>query len=137
MARRAPSTVRAVDTICYSHDRAVHRASGLGPAVSSAIAVIEHQLSHPGQVAREFRRWQVLADHGLYRAPDDCGVPECCGPEPRELLEVVIGQLPGRARPAFRRAVQSIDAKYLSAPALSSPDPAIADASHEHDVREA
>jgi hypothetical protein len=87
---------------------------GLGPAVAGAIAVIEHELLYSGQVAREFRRWQVLADCGQYRALDNCGVPECCGPEPRELLETVIRRLPAHARPAFRVAVQRIDAQYVS-----------------------
>lgn len=122
MGRRAPKVVRGAETICRTHDRAVHRVTGLSPGVIAAITVVEHELLEPGAVARELRRWETMARAGSVHRPGShpCGVPECCGPGPRGALEEAIRYLPRRAKPGLRRLVGRIDEIYI---ARTRPDP--------------
>jgi hypothetical protein len=122
MGRRAPNLVRREETICRTHDRSVHQVPGLSPGVIAAITVVEHGLLEPGDVARELRRWDMLARRGgVYRpGSDPCGIPQCCGPGPRGALAQAIQYLPGRAKPGLRRMVSLIDQVYLR---HTRPDP--------------
>jgi hypothetical protein len=122
VGRRSPGVVRREETICRTHERAVHCVPGLGPGVIAAIMIVEHGPLEPGSVSRELRRWEQLAQRGrVYRpASNPCGEAACCGPGPRGFLEQAIGCLPARARPRLRRLVRSADEIYLS---HTLPDP--------------
>lgn len=123
MPRRRPATVRSAETVCSSHDKAVHDIPGAGPGVIAAITILEHGRFRPGQIAGAFRRWEILAKSGhVYRPSSSPCEYECCGPGPRELLESVFRLLPERARPSFRRTLRRIDQIYLQ---RTRPDPCV------------
>lgn len=101
--------VRREETICRSHERALHRVRGLSPGEIAALTVVEHGQLEPGDVGRGLRRWEALARRGWVYRPgsDPCGIPQCCGPGPRGVLEQAIGYLwtsPSRAASASHRA---------------------------------
>jgi hypothetical protein len=114
--------VRREETICRSHERALHRVRGLCPGEIAALTVVEHGQLEPGDVGRELRRWEALARRGWVYRPgsDPCGIPQCCGPGPRGVLEQAIGYLPRRAKPGLRRVVRQVDEVYLR---QTLPDP--------------
>lgn len=122
MGRRAPEVVRRAETICRTHDRAVHRVPGLSRGGIAAVTVVEHGQLEPGDVGRELRRWQALARRGWVYRPgsDPCGIPQCCGPGPRGVLQQAIRYLPQRAKPGLRRVVRQVDEVYLR---QTLPDP--------------
>ena len=122
MGRRVPKVVRGAETICRTHDRAVHRVAGLSPGVIAAITVVEHELLEPGAIARDLRQWETMARAGSVHRPGShpCGAPECCGPGPRGALEETIRNLPPRVKPGLRRLVGRIDEIYM---ARTRPDP--------------
>ena len=122
MARRPPAAVRQRETICRSHDRAVHQVDGLSRGVTAVIAVIEHGQIVPGSTKAALRRWRRLAvNAAVYRpASSLCGIEECCGPGPRAILETVLRRLPAWARPQFQRVIEPADAFFL---ARTLPDP--------------
>jgi hypothetical protein len=109
VGRRAPNVVRREETICRSHERALHRVRGLSPGEIAALTVVEHGQLEPGDVGRELRRWEALAGRG-WPGSDPCGIPQCCGPGPRGVLEQAIGYLwtsPSRTASASHRAAAS------------------------------
>lgn len=122
MGRRAPKAVRREETICRTHEQAIHYVCGLSPGVIAAIIVVEHGPLKPGDIARELRRWEALARLGRVYRPgsDPCDVPQCCGPGPRGALEQAIRYLPRRAKPGLRRLVSQVDEVYLR---RTLPDP--------------
>src|SRR5215831_7149347 len=128
MGRRPPKAVRREETICRSHERAVHYVPGLSPGVIVAITAVEHGLLRPGDVARAMRRWEASARDGYVSRPESnpCGVPGCSGPGSRDLLEQAIRYLPRRAKPGLRRMVSAVDEVYLR---QTMPDP-LADPGH-------
>jgi hypothetical protein len=111
--RRAPSVVRRTETICRSHPSSAHHVDGLPPFVVAAIAVVEHTSLFPGMVSRAFRQWEVLAYQALHHDPSYCGVPSCCGPGPRAILEAAIRGVPRRAKLPLLSKVRPIDEVYL------------------------
>jgi hypothetical protein len=115
MGRRPPGVVRHAETVCRSHERAAHCVHGLSAGVIAAVTVLEHGRLQPGDVARALRRWEAAARRGeVYRpGSEPCGVAECCGPGPRDVLEEAIRGLPRRSRPALRQMVGQVDATFL------------------------
>jgi hypothetical protein len=114
--------VRREETVCRTHERAVHLVPGLSPGTNAAIVIVEHGLLSPGRVARDLRRWQELARRGAVWRPgsEPCGIWDCCGPGPRGMLEMAIRYLPRPAKPGLRRVVGRADAVYLR---RTRPDP--------------
>lgn len=114
--------VRRAETVCWTHEQAVHHVAGLSLGVVAAIISLEHGPLEPGDVARALRDWESLARRGLVYRPgsNPCGIPQCCGPGPRGVLEEAIRYLPRRAKPGLRRVVRQIDELYLS---RTLPDP--------------
>jgi hypothetical protein len=90
--------------------------------VNAAITIAEHRPLVPGQIAEAYKAWETTAGRGrVYRpASNPCGIPQCCGPGPRGILEQAIRSLSRRAKPGLRQAVSRLDAIYLN-PTL--PDP--------------
>jgi hypothetical protein len=84
--------------------------------VIAAVTVLEHGRLQPGDVARALRQWEAAALRGEVHRPgsEPCGVAECCGPGPRDVLVEAIRGLPRRARPALRQMVGQVDATSLS-----------------------
>jgi hypothetical protein len=122
VGRRTPKAVRREETVCRTHERAVHHVRGLSPAVMTAVIAVEHGRLSPGAVARALDRWEELASRGgVYRPGSElCGIPECCGPGPRGILADAIRYLPRRAKAGLGRVVRRVDEIYLS---RTLPDP--------------
>jgi hypothetical protein len=122
VGRRAPKVVRREETICRTHDRAVHRVPGLSPGETAAVTEVEHgswSLVMLAVRCAARRRW---------RAGDGCTARDriravsrsAGGPGSRGVLEQAISCLPRRAKPGLRRVVRQVDQVYLR---QTLPDP--------------
>lgn len=125
MPRRPPARVRACATKRprpWSARRAPNLPVGSG-ALAAAIRRLEHRRREfaSGSIANAFTQWARQASGPARRlTADTCCLYGCCGPDPRELLELAVHLLPRRSARELRGLLEPIDRRFRE---RTLPDP--------------